>query len=175
MDIKYFVLLLNRCEAQDGVEGYVTINSLRYNLQAYTWRPLHDDSSQLTQMLLSPVFRGVREPGQIDVCYLKLFALIHCDGSVQDKAAEFYNILQDGGQQDWISHSDKDIVPALRKMANLVTEGIFKLSGLAMKYNELELDKINDAINDMPETAFIEPVFGQFSRLNANEFKKKVA
>ncbi len=40
-----------------------------------------------------------------------------------------------------------------------------------MKYNELELDKINDAIDEMQETKFTDPIFGHQSRLNAVEFK----
>jgi hypothetical protein len=48
--------LLNKADSYYGSEGYVTLESLRYNFQSYIWRPLHEERSPLVDFFLSPVF-----------------------------------------------------------------------------------------------------------------------
>lgn len=50
-DVKFFISLLQKAERHDANDGFVTISALRYNLNSYIWRPLHDDSSSLTKMI----------------------------------------------------------------------------------------------------------------------------
>ena len=54
----------------------------------------------LGKTLLSENFKDAsknQSADQIDVVYLKCFALIHCSGKPIDKTNAFYEVLQDGG------------------------------------------------------------------------------
>ena len=65
----------------EDLPRYVTIQALQKALPTDAWRPLTDPDSRLSQTLLSEQFKDPRQgqsAAQIDVQYLKMFALLHC-------------------------------------------------------------------------------------------------
>ena len=83
---------------------YVTLQALRKALPTDAWRPLMDADSRLSQTLLSEYFKNPREgqtASQIDVQYLKMFAMWHCvagkTNGKMDRAKVLYDLLQEGG------------------------------------------------------------------------------
>lgn len=67
--------------------------------------------------------------GKLDILTLQVFGLLHCSGSLSDKADAFYSILQEGGYQrhPQISAGDKDIPIVFQKMCDLCTKDIFSI------------------------------------------------
>ena len=87
----------------------------------------------LGKTLLSENFKDAsknQSDDQIDVVYLKCFALIHCSGKPIDKTNAFYEVLQDGGfeKHTQISAGDKDFAPVFDKMCSFATMDVFKLA-----------------------------------------------
>ena len=104
---------------------YVTLQALRKVLPTDAWSPLMDAGSTLSQTLLSEYFKNPREgqtASQIDVQYLKMFAMWHCvvgkTNGMMDRAKVLYGLLQEGGldAHKFISATDKDMIPIFKKL-----------------------------------------------------------
>lgn len=80
-----------------GGDGYVTIDSLKEELSSPAWDALHDKDSALVRILLSSAFKNAEKSitSEDHICSntLKLFGILHCQGSFKDKAEEWYNLL----------------------------------------------------------------------------------
>ena len=115
---------------------------------------------------------------------LKCFGLFHNQGEEQDKAKALYSILQEGGieQQPMITANDKDFKPNFVRLASLCTRDIFKLAHelgdeVPDYYDDEECGNMvtADNMDVLIEDKFLETVFEANSRLNAEEWLKKVA
>ena len=130
----------------DGIEPYVTLQSLRAALPTDAWRDLLDRSSNLSKVLHSPQFKSKgHTEDQIDSNTVRMFALLHCvSKKPMPKAVALYNLLQDGGLEahEQISATDKDIIPIFLKLCKLVTVDIFVLAnqhgGVSQIYSDEE-------------------------------------
>lgn len=91
--------------------------------------------------------------------------------------------MQEGGLEahKMISAGDKDLAPVFQKLCELVTIDIFSLTEAHGKasviYNEAECQKlVSDAtIEELREYVWLEEVFGAQSRLDNEDWLKKVA
>ena len=141
----------------------------------------------LGKTLLSENFKDAsknQSDDQIDVVYLKCFALIHCSGKPIDKTNAFYEVLQDGGfeKHTQISAGDKDFAPVFDKMCSLVTMDVFKLALMTGSvsehvYTEDEMSRIahKDVFETIREEVWLEEVFGAQSRLENDAWVDKVS
>ena len=103
---------------------------------------------------------------------------------MKEKAAVFYNVLQEGGvdKNPQIGAEDKDFRPCFIKMCKLATCDIFKL---AVKFGENIRDFYTDSecaqmVNEenleaMIEDHFLEVVYGMTSRITAEDWMEKVS
>jgi hypothetical protein len=108
------------------------------------------------------------------------WGLLHCGGSVESKAEEFYNILQEGGldTHKWISASDKDIEPIFEKMCLFATVDMFQFAeeyaSISNAFEEHD-EKIRAAHEDVREDHFLDEVYGKNARLENEPWLKLVS
>ena len=185
--IEVHVMFAKIAEAEEksGVEGCVTLQSLRKVLPTQAWAPLSDNGSLLSKLLLSDAFKADGTPPQgIDAQNLRCFALLHCVGKSIDKARALYEILQGvGGLQrhEQISASDKDFGPAFAKICSFASKDIFELANrlgddVPQFYGDDEREKMTstDTLDALREDDWLEKVYGASSRLLNAEWLEKV-
>ena len=65
----------------------------------------------------------------MSVEYLKIFALLHCQGSDKDKTNLLFDLLQEGGEEahSFIAASDKDIDTFWDKACDFVTKELISI------------------------------------------------
>ena len=141
----------------------------------------------LGKTLLSEHFKDAsknQSADQIDVTYLKCFALIHCSGKPIDKTNAFYEVLQEGGfeRHTQISAGDKDFAPVFDKLCSFVSTDVFKLALMTGSvsehvYTQDEMDRIahKDVFETVREEVWLEEVFGAQSRLENDAWVDKVS
>ena len=56
ININHFMIKVGAAEEAAGDEGFVTLETLRYELHTPAWEDLQDESSVLSKFLLSPAF-----------------------------------------------------------------------------------------------------------------------
>ena len=180
---------MNKCiddaEVADGGEGFVTLASLRQQLNTPVWKDLDNADSTLGKILLSQYFKDEKkghDANQISVEFLKMYALMHCVGTNMDKASAFYLILQEGGfeRHDQISAGDKDFEPAFKKMCTLASTELFELAGglgVSCPYDDDELENLvsDDTVEELREAKWLEEVYGATSRLENDQWLAKVS
>ena len=135
----------------------------------------------LQNLLISEEFKKKEnEKAQIDITYLKIFGLLHCVGSKQEKAVQLFGILQEGGveKHTHISASDKDLEDVFRKFCAFATNDLFKLatdhSAVECPFSADDQKKIADQITDFRENVFLEDIYGAESRLTTEAWLAKV-
>ena len=113
-------------EAADG-SVTVTLEALRRVFKTPAWSELQQDESRITKLITSSVFQN--KDGAIVADYLILFGFLNCAGDVIHKSFVLYTIFQAGGfdKQALLSASDKDILPAIRKLIGLCTHELAAL------------------------------------------------
>ena len=163
-----------------ALDGGVTIEQLRFALTAPEWKDLKEDDSRICEVLKHYVF--YKEEGIIDLDTLLCFALLNCPGSGQQKANVLYNLLQEGGAgaEESISWADKDYTPIMNKVLSLAS---IDLARLCKDIDDVEPmedvlkreDDISASFEQIREDIFIEFVYGNDSRLEAEKWKKIVA
>ena len=131
MKIKDFEANVNAAHEACGEAGFVTIDALCKVFTSPAWAQLTQDDSKLVKVLLSDAFKDETKgqaPDQIDVTFLLCYGVLHCGGTVKEKAEVFYAILQDGGMSahTFISATDKDLAPAFERMCLLCTVYLFQ-------------------------------------------------
>ena len=109
---------------------------------------------------------------------LVLFGILHCPGSGEEKANVLYSVFQDGGvdKQKWVSATDKDILPNLSKLIKLVSSDLAQLMEEVDEEHPMGMeDKAEDIdyqCEALIEDFYLDPVFGDNSRLEYLEFVK---
>ena len=178
---------IDEAEKECGDQGFVTLAALRTQLPTPSWKPLESPDSMLGKVLLSDSFKDAKQnqsPDQIDVTFLKCFALIHCSGKPIDKTNAFYEVLQEGGfeRHTQISAGDKDFAPVFDKMCSFVTKDVFDLAKMTGSvenhvYTEDEMSQIahKDVFEVIREEVWLEEVFGAQSRLENDIWVDKVS
>ena len=122
---------MKMAHADDGVEGFVTLQSLRAHFKSPAWKDLEDENSPLAKFLLSSAFKNDAKglaPDQICTVALVLFAVLHCQGKLSDKCEHFFNEIQEGGTaaHKQVSAGDKDIAPVFEKLCGLASFELFQ-------------------------------------------------
>ena len=81
------------------------------------------------------------------------YGIMLCFGKKTEKAEEFYNVLQEGGQEahTFITANDKDLHPHFRKMCHLVTIHLFQFAEDFCGQENLYADYM-DALKEADET-----------------------
>jgi len=109
---------------------------------------------------------------QIDLDFLILFGILHCQGQPADKAEQFYNVLQEGGKtaHDFIAASDKDLGPVFKKMCDFVGKDAFvefaSIAVIPTPYTSEDIELLgDDTIEKFREDVYLEDVYGANSRL----------
>ena len=116
----------------------------------------------------------------MDAKYLICYGLLLCGGSPQQKAEEFYNVLQDGGlaAHKFIAASDKDLHPIFEKMCHLATVDLFvfarDFADLDNKYED-NMEALAKAHEDVREDMFLDEVYGNQARLDNEPWLKAVS
>ena len=80
--------------------GYVTIDALKEEFTTPAWDGLKDPESVLYKLLSTKVFKNYNKGQmgiQIDCDLLRIFGLLHCQGTIKKKAHFFYGLVQAGG------------------------------------------------------------------------------
>ena len=94
IQINHFMVKVKIAETQAGGEGFVTLQTLRGELDTPAWKDLENENSTLSKFLLSSAFK---EDGQgadeIDKRCLQIFAILNSPGSAADKTEHVYNLL----------------------------------------------------------------------------------
>lgn len=147
---------------------------------------LTNTDSEFYQIITSPVFQSEETEGELSIQYLLLFGLLYCQGTNDDKAKVFYDVLQDG-LQDTISAKDKDIQDCFGRMIEIATAWIHKwsqeLGEADVKDKDVvpSLNKTDDnaekwsaAIETIQEK-FLDDVFDVHSKMDRKDFIKQVA
>ena len=94
--VRVFVAKVRLAEDACGNEGYCDLNSLREQFTSEAWKKLHDPESKLCKLLMDDAFKDPNDNldrAQLTTLYLIIFGIIHCGGTAESKAEEFYNIL----------------------------------------------------------------------------------
>jgi hypothetical protein len=173
--IKTFVDHVRDAEKAAGGQGFVTVATLSEQFTSPAWNALLEQDSKLVRVLQSDAFKDPKKNQtltQIDMDYLILFGIIHCQGNPTDKAEQWFDVLQEGGREahEMITSNDKDFEPVFMKMCEFVTKDIFtdfaRIHGLERKYGRSDLDAINkNSIDILREDGYLDDVFGANSRL----------
>ena len=176
---------LDEAEKECGEEGFVTLAALRRQLSTSAWQPLTDPNSTLSKTLLSAAFKDAKKKQtaeQIDVNWLKVWALLHCSGKPIDKTRAFFCILQEGGfeKHDQISAGDKDFIPVFDKVCAFATADVFGFAHEAGMlatplYSADEAKQLLDVCEILREDHWLEQVYGANSRLQSDDWVQKVS
>ena len=63
IQVNHFIVKVKIAEQSSGAEGYVTLKTLRQELQTPAWKDLEDENSELSRFLLSPAFKKKGQSG----------------------------------------------------------------------------------------------------------------
>ena len=161
---------IDLAEKESDQPSCVTIGFLRKHLRTQAWAPLQDTSSVLYKLLTSEAFQHTSgREGYIDVEALKIFSLLHCVGNAEERAHEFYCILQEGGPErhEEISAGDKDFERVFLKLCQFVTKDTFRF---VQDYYSLKIiDQVDEQIQtilkeenlmEIREDQWLDAVFG---------------
>ena len=173
-------------KAECGGGDSITLKKLREQLPTEAWAALDDKQSNLVKVLLSSCFGSEEtesDDPKINADNLKMWALLHCQGSNDSKAVAFYEILQEGGlsAHEQISASDKDFAPAFERICKFVSEDVIKFSvdlmGAESLYSQDEIAKLvnPELIEILREDVWLDQVYGNTSRVHNEEWLKAVA
>ena len=88
---------------------------------------LLDTESWLYKLLTGPEFKKNESDEEMSIQFLLLLGILYCQGSNEDKARVFYDILQDG-LQDTISANDKDIKSCFGRLIEMGSSNIHRWS-----------------------------------------------
>ena len=154
---------------------------MRNHFKTPAWADLENENSVLAKLLLSSAFKNDSKglsPDQICTQALVLFAILNCQGKTADKTEHFFNEIQEGGTavHKQVSAGDKDMEPVFEKICGLASFELFQFpnsfaDGL---YSAEECDNIKDIVPTLLEDQFLEAVFGPASRLETEEWVKKM-
>jgi len=181
IDINTFCVYLKMAHQEEGNEGFVTLKTMRNHFKTPAWSDLENENSKLARFLEGGVFlnesKGLKS-NEICTQALVLFALLTCPGKIADKTEHFFNEIQEGGTavHKQVSAGDKDMEPVFEKIVCLATWGMFvSLSGeIGELYYEDECNSMRELVPTLLEDCFLEDVFGSASRLDTEEWVKKM-
>ena len=88
---------------------------------------LNNPESPLFKIVNSPVFKQNENDEEICIQYLLLLGLLYCKGSFEEKSKTFYDVLQDG-MQEQISAKDKDLEDCFGRLIEIATIWIHRWS-----------------------------------------------
>ena len=104
------------------------------------WSDLENHDSNLVKMLVRCILEDADKkglPGAFsDRDNLIMFGILHCQGSPQDKATAWFNLLQKSDAQ-FISVSDKEFITVVNKMLTYVTSDAFTVFAEIGEYEKL--------------------------------------
>ena len=154
----------------------VTIAQLASVFTTPAWAGLKDANSTLCKVLAHPLFRNDNHvENQVSTDYLKIYALLHCPGTVANKVRYLYDLLQEGGtaRHQFITSVDKDFIPVMTKFITFATKDIFTIAeevgNVKNQYTADDCDTIDSRAEEVHED-YLDHVFGAKSKLNNEDF-----
>ena len=121
------------------------------------------------------------EEFHLSVFKLRCLGLLWCDGKPEEKAFEFYDMLQDDNQAS-IACNDKDFKPNFKTLLDMASEMVYKLEPKYLKTGEPFSQVSKDDIDEVKSTKyddlledFLDIVFDVESKLDRDDWQKTVA
>jgi len=183
IQVNHFIVKVKIAEQSSGAEGYVTLKTLRQELQTPAWKDLEDENSELSRFLLSPAFKKKGQSGdQIDSECLQIFALLNSPGKTGDKAEHVYNLLQGADSSaevhTHISATDKDLIPFFDKLCGLACGELMEQSAaigaVRQIYEEEDIENMKYQIEVIREDQYLEDIYGVQSRIENQVWMQKM-
>lgn len=143
---------MEKVEQKNG-GAFVTLESMRAEFNSRAWKDLGRPKSEFSKFLLSPFFKseGLSED-QIDSKLLKIFALLHSPGLVEDRVDYMVKLLQAGNSKDGkhIYANDDEFASLFTKMCRFSSSELFEhtvtIGAVKEIYDEQEISDIDDEI-----------------------------
>ena len=175
--ITRFMTKLDNARKACGDQGYVTIEALKAELNTPAWDDLNMPESELHKFLCTEIFLDSSKGhviGQLDYDLMRIFGILHCRGTIKQKAQYFYEILQAGGveKQASIAASDKDFKPNFEKICALSVWDLFdanteiEIGSSTQLYSQEEIEKLKQEVEILLEYHFIEHIYGANSKVD---------
>ena len=152
--------------ASGGVDtGTVSFDALSAEFTTPAWAGLRNSESAIFKFLNAKVFTiDEGESGRINTTRLKLYGLLHCEGSIEVKAKYLLAQFQGGfDKAESISAVFGNIGPAISALCELSTWGLYEHGGkldLVTNYYGDDHSAIDDAEYVIQEDQFLEDIFG---------------
>lgn len=155
----------------------MTLEALREVFQTPAWADLHKDGSRIVKLLESDVFCD-KNSGKISANHLILFGFLNCPGDAVEKSFMLYSVFQDGSfvKQSYLSASDKDIEPAIKKLVLLCTLELAQLmkevDGIITpaECRDSHSRKIISSCDGILEYNYLDPIYEMKSKLAYEEW-----
>ena len=177
--INHFAKHIDEAERDCGSKGYVTVEAMGRRFRTPAWNALRKTGGPLKKLLASNHFKDPAKDQtafQMDADYLKIFGLLYCGGSPEQKAHVLYELIQDGGmdQHTQVAAEDKDFPPVFKKLVEFASTASFDLANLIGEvpwiYNDDEVAELTDKHTILREEHYLDVMFGMYSRLQNDDW-----
>ena len=117
---------------------------------------------------------------EINSDLLRIFGLLHCAATPNERAVRFFGTIQEGGVEahEYISAGDKDLAPVFEKFCEFSTWGIFAITAeigvVDELYSEADCEAIKGEVENFQEYQFIEDIYGIQAKVTSQEWIETV-
>ena len=166
--------------------AYVKMEQLQAEFKPFeSWSALQDQESHLYKFLAATCkYEGELKEGEeggvvLHELKLKTLGLMWCSGSKQERATQFYGMVQDF-DQDEIACSDKDFNEVFDYICYLMTDAVFEHEPATMgtepneEVNEDSKEEAKEFANDLKEE-ILDIIYGMESRVKREEWIKGIS